>query len=629
MPKKVRRVIKIVSGYLGKILRVNLSNLESGIEELREEKMRFFLGGINLGIKILYDEVPPGVDAFDPENRLIFVTAPMVGTLVPAANQYAIITKSPLTGFFGLGRAHGFFGPELKFAGFDAVVVYGRAEKLVYLWIHDGQAEVRDASSLSGKDTYEVEELICRELDDEKIRVACIGQAGENLSKMACVMNDRGHAAARCGVGAVMGSKRLKAIAVRGTGKVRIEDKAKILELRKEWYKISSENKNAITMSRYGTAGDYEKTEMRHAVGDLPTKNWTTALFPQWRNLSGECIQGKYPTKKNTCFNCHVGHDYFIKIPSGKYAGSYVYPEYEDTAAFGSNIGCSDTEIIIKLTDLANRCGVDSIEASHVISLAMECYEKGLLTKEDLEGIELTWGNGEATIQLLDKIVKREGIGNALAEGVKRAADQIGAPEFAICIKGMSPILHDLRHHWGWLISYTVAPGGPIHAGIGAGGVYTVDPDLDFPKLKAFSPQGMGYAAKQAHIKWLGLDVLGICVHAAIGVPLKLLIELLSAVTGWDITLKEFYTTIYRGVNLARAFNVRHGLTPADDWPSQRILEPPPDGPAEGVTAKKTLKAMLDDYYKQMGWDPKTGKPWRSTLMELGLDDVAVDLWGF
>ena len=590
--------------------------------------LRKYLGGPFLALRMLYDEVAPGTDAFDPENRLIIMSAPLVGTITPGATQYAVLTKSPLTGLMGLARSHGFFSAELKFAGYDGIIIQGKSDEPVYLSIKNDQAESRDASHFWGKDTYETEELIRTETGDRGTKVACIGQAGENLSRMACIMNDRGHAAARCGPGAVMGSKRLKAIAVRGTQRVPVSDPDSLLRLRKEWLKISSESHQARVMTDYGTAGDYDRTEGRHRLGDLPTKNWTTAIFPDWKRLSGEYIKSKYPTRKATCYNCHIGHDKTVEITSGQYAGRYAYPEYEDTAAFGCNIGVSDTEAIIKLTDLANRYGVDSIECSHTLSMVMECYEKGLVTEKDLDGIELTWGNVPAVIIAMEKISRREGIGDILAEGVKRAADFFAVPEFAIHVKGMSPILHDLRHNWGWMISYVVAAGGPSHQGIGAGGVYTFDPDIDFPKgLGPFSPRHKGEAAKKAHIKWLGLDCLGICVHTVIDVPLKLQVDMFAAATGWKIDLQEFIRSVYRGVHLARAFDIRHGLRLEDEWPSQRILEPPPDGPAQGVTAKKSLRAMLDEYYGEMGWDPRTGKPWRSTLIDFGLEDVARDLW--
>jgi aldehyde:ferredoxin oxidoreductase len=613
---------------MGRCLRADLSTGAIRSEPLDKSRLRKYPGGPFLALRQLYDEVSAGTDAFDPENRLIVMSAPLVGTIAPAATQYAVLTKSPLTGLMGIARSKGFFGGELKFAGYDGIIIQGKSDEPVYLWIRNGEAELRDASHVWGKDTYQTEEIIRRETHDNGTRIACIGQAGEVLSRMACIMNDRGHAAARCGPGAVMGSKRLKAIAVRGSQRVPVVNEDALLSLRKKWLKISSESYNARSMAEYGTSGSYDRTEGRHSLGDLPTKNWTTAVFPDWKKLSGEYITSNYATRKATCYNCYVGHDKTVDIKSGQYAGCYAYPEYEDTAAFGCNLGVSDTEAIIKLTDLANRYGVDSIECSHTLSMVMECYERGIVAEENLDGMKLTWGNVPAIIEAMGRISRREGVGGILAEGVKRAADYFGAPELAVHIKNMSPVLHDLRHNWGWMISYVVAAGGPSHQGIGAGGVYTLDPDIDFPKESGpFTPRHKGEAAKKAHIKWLGLDCLGTCVLAALDVPLKLQVEMLCAVTGWNVDLQEFIQTVYRGVNLARAFDIRHGLRPEDEWPSERILEAPSDGAAQGMTARKALRAMLNDYYHEMGWDPRSGKPWRSTLTSLGLEDVADDIW--
>lgn len=619
---------KMLGGYTNKNLKIDLTTLKIEIKTLSEKILRQFIGGWGLGVKILYDELSPGIDAFDPENRLLFITSPLVGTLTPAANQYAAMAKSPLTGFIGIARSHGFFAPELKFAGYDSIIISGRSEKPSYIWINDDRVTVEDASSFWGLDTYECEEKIKKELGDSKVKVACIGKAGENLIRFASIMNDRGHAAGRCGIGAVMGSKNLKAVAVRGNRKVPVVNEKEILEQRKIWLKISSENKFAKQLADYGTAGDYDRIETRHISGDLPTKNYTTAIFPKYRNLAGQYMRERYPTKKDPCFNCHIGHDYTIEIPSGANAGRYIYPEYETTAAFGSNIGNDDTEAIIKLNDNANRVGVDVIELSHILSLVMEGYEKGFLTKNDTDNITFTWGNIKAVTDIIDKIVNRDGIGNVFAEGVKRAADHLGLPHLAVHIKGMSPVLHDLRHNWGWLMDYTVAPAGPTHQGIGTANAYTIDPDIKFPGQTAFSTYMKGEAAKMGHMKWVALDCLGICAHAAPGVPLSLIVKFLSAAVGWDIGVNELFRVVERSLTLARAFNIRQGLTVEDDWPSERILEAPPDGPAEGFTAKWKFRAMLEDYYQVMGWDPKTGKPWKNTLNDLELKNIAKDLWG-
>lgn len=620
----------MIYGYAGCNLRIDLSNNLITKEKIEEGVLRKFIGGVNLGIKMLYDEVPPGVDPLGPNNRLIFVTTPLLGTLTPAACQYAVVTKSPLTGLVGIARSHGFFGPELKFAEYDGIIIQGVANKPVYIYINNDSVEIKDASHLWGADAYTTEDSIRKELRNLKVKVACIGKAGENLVKFSCIENDHGHIAARCGVGAVMGSKKVKAIAVKGNKKVTVANQKKLLELRNKWLEISSKNPAAKRMSMFGTAGDYERTEMRHELGDLPTKNLTTTRFPEWRKLSGEYMRTTYQTIKTSCFNCHIGHDYIVEISSGPYAGKYVGPEYEATAAFGSNLGISDTEAIIKLTDWANRYGIDCIECSYVISLLMECYEKGILSKEDIEGVKPKWGNVEAVIKLMEKIVNREGTGNILAEGVEKTAAMFGATDFAAYINGMSPVLHDLRHNWGWLINYTTAFAGPTHQGYIP--FLLQIPDIDVKNslphaMHPFSSYNKGEAAKRAQLLWLGLDCLGICRQAIYGVPYGFFIEFLSATTGWDINLQEFFEVIERGITLARCFNIKTMPGIDLDWPSERILEAPQDGPAKGKTAKKVLRGMISEYYRAMGWDERTGRPLRDTLKNLDLEYAIPDIW--
>lgn len=620
----------MIYGYTNSYLRIDLANNLIKRENLEEKVLRKFIGGVNLGIKILYDEVPPGINPLGPNNRLIFVTTPLLGTLTPAACQYAVVTKSPLTGLVGIGRSKGFWGPALKLAGYDGIIIQGIADKPIYVDINNDRVQVKDASHLWGADTYTTEDLIKKELGNPKVRVLCIGRAGENLVKFSCIENDQGHVAGRCGVGTVMGSKKVKAIAVHGTGKVAVADPKRVIALRKKWLEISSKNPAAQRMSKFGTAGDYERTKKRHDSGDLPTKNLTTTLFPEWRKLSGEYIRTMYQTTKTSCFNCHIGHDYLIEISSGPYAGKYVGPEYEATAAFGSNLGISDTEAIVKLNDLANRYGIDLIECSWVTSLLMECYEKGVLSKEAIENIELEWGDAEAVTKIMEKIVNREGIGNTLAEGVEKTANMLGATEFASYINGMSPALHDLRHNWGWLIVYTIAFAGPTHQGYIP--LLSQFSDIDvtqFPlAMGNFTPFDKGQAGKRAQLAWMGLDCLGICRQAIYGIPYGILVEFLAATTGWDMDIHEFFKVIERGITLARCFNLRNMPRKELDWPSERILQVPADGPAKGKTAKKTLKGMISEYYHAMGWEERTGRPSTDTLKNLDLEYAIPDIWG-
>ncbi len=618
---------------MGKILRIDLSKNEIVIKQIEEEVLRKFLGGSGLAVKFLYDLLPPGYDAFDPKTPLIFMTGPFTGTAVPGSALYNVVSKSPLTGFtVGRARSNGFFAPELKFAGFDGVVIQGKSESPVYLWIHDGVTEIRGAKDLWGKDTRETHDLIQKELGDPKIKVACIGPAGETLSKMACIINDRYHAAGRGGLGAVMGSKKLKAIAVKGRERVPVFERRNLSIVRRDWQKIILGRKSLFfkNLGIYGTSGSTEYSEIRHTIGDLPTKNLTTCVFPQWANLSGEYVAKNYLAKKQPaqCFGCPILHDKIVEIPEGPYAGTYAFPEYEDLAAWGSNLGIGDTEAVIKITDLANRYGIDSVEGGYAMSLAMECYEKKLISKDDADGLELQWGNAKAVIQLLRKIIKREGIGDILADGTKRAANLIGrgAHDLAVLVKNMAPMQHDIRSDWGKLLGYTVAGTGPCHEGVG---VYNLpDPEIGFPTyLPRFKTHRKAEAVRITQFKRILSDNLGICDFNKRGVPSKLVEKALKAVTGWDMSIEEAYEISERTIDLIRVFNIRNGLVPSDDWPSTRLLESPPDGGSQGMTAKTYLKGMVEDYYNVMGWDKKTGKPFVSTLRRLGLEYTMKDLW--
>lgn len=607
---------------MGNILNVDLSKEKIETVRLEEGVLRKYLGGTNLAIRMLYDMLPQGYDGLDPQSPLIFMTGPLVGTAVPGA-YYSLVFKSPLSGFTGVAHSKGFFPAECKFAGFDGIVVKGKAEKPVYLWVHDGEAEIRDAKNLWGKDTYETEEVIRKDHNDNRIRVACIGPAGESVALTASVMNDRGHAAARSGGGAVMGSKRLKAIAVRGDKKVPVKDAKRLLEIRKKWMETVFSIEKGKQTSDFGTMVSTANCEMRHAKGDLPVKNLTTAVFGGWKNLSGEywIKDLKYPAEPKSCFGCFMGHDKEIKVPDGKYSGTYVYPEYEDTAAWGSNLGIDDPAAVIMLTDLANRYGFDSIEMSFTLSLAMECYEKGLIDGKVTEGIDLSWGNVESVVRMMEKVVKREGFGAILAGGVKRTAEEIGAEadNFAVLIKNMSPMLHDIRSSYGFLLGYTLSGAGPTHEGTGKG--------WGWPDELRFSTKLQAPEVRGEQLEKLFSDSVGVCTIFA-GISIDRHLEALSAVTGWDISRNEAETIGERGVNLIRSYNIRNGLTPCDDWPSPRLLEPPPDGGAKGAQGKYKLKGMILDYYRRMGWDEVSGKPWRNTLTRLGLEDVARDLWG-
>lgn len=603
---------------MDKILRVDLSNEIIEEEEYREEYLRKYGGQDGFAAKVLYDEVAQGISFLDPENRLVISTGPLAGTKVQAACNYSATSKS--FNEFTIYNAHcnGSFAPMLRGSGYIAVVIKGKARRPVYLWLHNGRAEIRDASQLWGTDTYEVDTLIKEELKQPKLSCICIGPAGENLLPMAAIVNDHVHLAARGGLGAVMGSKNLKAIAAYGDATVPIANESKFKKLAEEWRKINMDNKAVDGYSKYGTAVSVGPNYM---LGDLPINNYSTGVIEGWERLTGEYVVERMLKRHITCRGCTIAHNKLLKLKEGAFAGlECKMPEYEVMAAWGSNIGVTDPTVAAKGGEICNQLGLDSLAVSNVIAFAMECYEKGLIDKQDTDGADLRFGNYEAAFQMIDKIVKREGFGSILSKGTVRAAEYIGkgSERFTVHVKNMSIPMHDFRAFWGLALQYAVGSAGPAHEG---GPLRDERSGL----LPRFSIEGKAKAVKEGQERQSFLNTLGICTFGAIGVPIDLIVETLSAATGLAFTVEDAKKIGLRLVNLRRAFNIRHGLTPEDDTLSHRLLEAPPDGGAKGKNVP--IKPMVYEYYEVMGWDVKTGKPYRRTLEELDLADVSRDLW--
>lgn len=611
--------------YTGRILRVDLTKGEISEEQFDPEYLRKFVGGTGLGVKILYDEVPPGVEPFDPENRLIFASGPLGGTRAPGSGTYAVVTRGPLTNLLTATHANGFFGARLRFAGYDAIVVQGASPKWVYLWVHDGTAELCDASHLVGKDTYETEDLLKEELGEPKLSVACIGPSGENLVKFAGICGDKGHIASTNGPGAVMGSKKLKAIAVHGKMEVPIKDEEKVKELAKEWFESAKQSPLGSVVYSLGTLGYFSAAA---EMGWLPVRNLTTNLFPEHPKFNGDYIRQTFKLRPRPCYACPMAHCHIVTVTEGPYKGfEGEEPEYEDMAAWSSLVGITDPGAAVMLTNVNDRLGMDVKEGGWVVSLAMECYEKGLITKEDLDGLELVWGDPEAVKALLHKIAHREGFGDVLAEGVMRAAEKIGgeAPNFAVYTKkGIGPHTHDPRGMWGILFAQSVSDMGSFE---GLVPDLMPDPDIGYPEpLPPFSVEGVPKGLSKGAPKSQFNDTLGVCMFL-LGARLQIITDTLSAATGWDFTPEEALEVGRRIVNLQRAFNVRHGLSPEQDIISPRLAQAPVDGPAKGVSIAPSYDQMVRDYYKHMGWDEETSKPLPETLEKLGLSYVAQELW--
>lgn len=620
-----------LAGY-NRILRVDMTAGRCEAETLDESTLRRYIGGTGIGAKFLYDEVPPGIDWSHPENRLSLATGPLGGTQVPGSGTFSVVTKGALTNGATATQANGFFGAYLKFSGFDGIVIRGAAEKLLYLYVHDGVAELRDAGHLAGMDTTETEQAIKSELGytESSMSVFCIGPAGENLVRYACIVGDKGHAAAHNGVGAVMGSKRLKAIAVaRGKNRTPLHDEPHFLELTKTmrerirqdpWY-------SAGGVKLWGTLNVYPGVMKR---GSLPAKNYTTNVYDEeaLAKFSGQYIREHYsPKKLHPCWGCPMYHCHTLTIPDGPHAGESIEePEYEGLASWSSQIGQTDLTKSMILSELVDRLGMDTNESSWTVGMVMECYEKGILTKADTDGLEMTWGNLEATETLLNKMARREGFGDLLAEGVMRAAQRIGkgAENFAIHTKkGNTPRSHDHRNGWREMFDTCVSNTGTLEAAWQIAAPNLKELDIA-PLADQFSPLDVSTYVARMKGGMLFEDSLGTCAFCTQG-GVKILSEMVSAATGWDFTMAEGLKVGFRVANLLRVFNLRHGIPAEMDAPSPRYGSVTTDGPHAGKDISPHWKEMLSNYYGLMGWDT-TGKPLPETLENLGLGHITKDI---
>lgn len=627
-------VMESLYGYTGRRLRVDLSENQVLIEDEDPRDLRKNLGGLGLGASILYHEVPPGVNWSDPENRLILASGPLGGTQVMGSANFCVVTKGALTGGPTSTQANGFFGAYLKLAGFDAVIIQGRAPSPCYLYIHDGRAELRDAKHLSGKDTWETEERIKKELGfkPQNMSVFSIGPAGENGVRFAALIGDRGHTAAHNGPGAVLGSKNLKAVAVaRGEGKVKVYDDPQLSSLSRQMFEAIKKDPAWDFQRLWGTLWIMGAIAGGRMPLTPPFKNFSTAVCPmteeQLNTFSPQFLREHLPqVRRHSCWGCPMHHCSTIRIPEGPYAGAEgEEPEYEGLAAMGTQLGIWNGLTATALSNEVDRLGMDINETGWVLGLAMECYEKGLLTREDTDGLEMTWGNVEAVRAMVNKIARREGLGNRLAEGALRAAQSIGgeALDFAIHTNsGNTPVSHDHRRSWAMLFDACVSNTGTseLHLQPRAGSVGLTEPQDLFAHKEIAS-----LVAKTKGVTPF-FDCLGVCRQSNREVP-DLMIGMLKAATGWDFTWEEGLQAGLRAVNLLRAFYVRHGFTPDKEAPSPRYGSAPTDGPARGISIAPKLENMMDIYYREMGWDRATGKPLPDTLRKLDLESIIPDLW--
>ncbi|UCB42117.1 MAG: aldehyde ferredoxin oxidoreductase family protein [Dehalococcoidales bacterium] len=606
-------------GYHGKFLGVDLSAGETRALEMEERHLKDYVGGASLAARLIYDHVKPGMEPLAPENPLVFAVGPFTGTTIPMVSRSAVCGISPLTGIWGEATTGGVFPFRLKAAGFDGIFITGRAEKPVYLYINNGKAEIRDAAQLWGKDTYQTQQVLKDELKDRSLSVSCIGQGGENLVKYACVVNDRGRVAGRCGLGALMGSKNLKAVAVTGDARPDVANKDKIDELTKQARETLSSGLMSMVYREYGTL---LYMDMGMFLGDVPARYFSRNVFAA-KKVTGQALRQAYTVTSHACYGCPIACGRLVK--NFRKDIDVDGPEFETAVAFGPLCVNYDLDSIVQANHLCNAHGIDTISAGVSIAYAMQLYEQGILD-EKKAGIKLEWGNSRSIVKLVEMIIGREGIGKLLGEGTRRMAQELGAdPATAAHVKGLEMPMHDARAFTGMAISYATGPRGACHL---KGDYYNIGmagsvPELDIKSGNRFRSEGEAeMAARYQNLKDM-YDSLLLCKFSSIS--LTQIAEILSNITGRDYSPLDINTVGERSINLKRAISNRLGVTREDDkLPTVCTTEL-----KEGGTADRSpdMDVLLREYYDYRKWDWETGKPTKDKLLELGLEDAARDLW--
>jgi aldehyde:ferredoxin oxidoreductase len=610
-------------GYNGKILRINLCSGRISVEEPPLDYYQRYLGGRGFIAVCLLKEIQKGIDPLGPENKLVFALGPITGISIPGSGRNSVGAKSPLTGCFGESEAGGFWGAELKRAGYDAIIIEGCSDKPVYLSIKNGRAELREADHLWGKEVASTHFALQEELMSRKIRTAIIGPGGEKLIRFASILNDKSHAYGRNGMGAVMGSKKLKAIAVQGQTIPPIADPQAIQNLSR-W--MTKNYKEKCGVWRYGTG---YLIEGYSAVGNLPTHNFQEGCFDGAAKISAKTVCDDYLTKMYGCFKCPVRCKKRIKVAAPYNVDpTYGGPEYETLAAFGSNCEISDAGAICKAHEMCNRSGIDTISAGATISFAMECYEKGILTTKDTDGLELQFGNSKAMLKLLELIIARQGIGELLAEGSKNAAEKLGkeAKQYAVHVKGYELAMHDPRLKQGLGLHCCVNPAGGDHASsihdtaLVKGGQFddwlSIDVGESIPSTE-LSPRKVRLLYQVG--LWMHLvNYLGVCL--LVPYSKRQIRDAVEAITGWPMSYWRLMKTAERGISLAKIFNLREGFTKHDDDLPRRVMTPHTKGSLKGVAIDTARLAEAKNiYYQMLGWD-ENGVPTNSRLAELDIE---------
>jgi len=626
------------NGYHGRILHVNLSTGELEVEQPEESFYRLYFGGSSLGLYYLLRNLSPGIDPLSPENILVFALSVLTGAPISGQSRLTTVAKSPLSGAIGDSQSGGFFPAEMKFAGFDAIVFQGRAEEPVYLWLHDGEAELRSAQHLWGKVTGEVEASLQEELDDSKIQVAQCGPAGENLVRFAAIINMSNRANGRTGMGAVMGSKNLKAVAVRGKMRPTLADRRALIDLAR-WGADHFEESDVYGLGTYGTA---ELTLPNSNNGGLPTRNWDSGTFEDAKAIDGTTMYQTILKERDTCYACTVRCKRVVEVTDGAYSIDPLYggPEYETLATLGSYCCVGDLEAVSYANQLCNMYGMDTISCGATLAWAMDCFEKGLIDKEDTDGIDLCFGNGDAMVKMVEKIAKREGFGDLLAEGSARAATVIGrgTEDLVVTVKKQELPAHMPQVKRGKGLIYSINPCGADHVSAEHDPSYKSYPE-EFAKIGLTEPQPQDalnlekvrfvYRTQQSRSC---MDTLNLCkfVYGPAWqlYDLDQLTQAVKFITGWEVAVGDLLQAGERRVNLLRAFNAREGYTRADDFLPKKLGKPLVGGKSDGVfVTDEEIEHAKDMYFEMAGWDVETGNPTRPKLEELDIGWVA-DLLG-
>lgn len=597
-------------GWIGQLLRVDLSSGECKVEKLDPALARDYVGARGLATKIFSDEVDPEVDPLAPENKLIFMTGPLTGTAAISGSRYNVVTKSPLTGGIAASNSGGYFAGELKYAGFDGIIFEGKAAEPVYLWIEDGSFELRPAGVLWGKNCHETEDAV-KSATCSNAKVACIGPAGEKLVRFACIINDKNRAAGRSGVGAVMGSKNLKAVAVRGHGGVKVADgptfRGVVLAA------LAKIKANAVTHGGLPTYGTGVLVNVINAHGGLPTRNFQTGVFAGAAKISGEALAENYLVRKKGCLACPIACGRATLVPAGPYAGHGEGPEYEAQWSLGADCGVDDLAAITRANYLANELGYDPISFGATLACAMELYEKGYLPAGDTE-LPLEFGNAAVLVETARKVGYREGIGDFLAEGSYRLAESYGHPELSMTSKKQEYPAYDPRAFQGIGLNYATSNRGGCHVR-----GYTIASEvLGVPvQTDPLASEGKAALAKTFQDLTALVDSSGICLFTTFALTASDIAGMLAPATGVPYTETGGLLIGERVFNLERLFNYAAGLSKADDALAPRLLEEPmPEGPAKGKTSE--LAEMLAEYYQVRGWDEE-GRVAAATRKRLGL----------